>query len=188
MSLRALLLATRDRLRRQLSLAPSECEAYDDPQPPPTAGRRFLAVYPGPYGDGGHGDMSIFERIGVNVGITLRFSAVPKDRLASSVFLDALGGIEPLARAVMLACHRNYDLMQAANVIIADDLGLAVGDSTIQPFVEPLVWSGTGAKPEVKFGDWFWATDAAAAQKSALFVPVTFIGAKRPQTLCSTTR
>ncbi len=184
MSLSALLLAVRNQLRTECGFTDVECDAHDDPQPHPTAGKRFIAVYPGECHGGPHSDLGIQEYLGINVGITLRFSGTPQDFISNEIYLKSLRGMEALSRKVVLAVHRNYDVMNGANTIIAEVLDEEVAD--IEGFITPLDWVWTTPVPEVKLGDWFWSdNENEIARKHGLFLNVSFANAHRPQHLAT---
>jgi len=181
MSLSALLTAVRDRLRDNeptdgrgtLGFTRFECDAHNDPQPHPTAGRRFVAVYPGSWSGGPHTDQGIQEYFGVDVGLTERFSGVPQDRVSEELYLKTLTGLEALANRIRRAIHRNYALVAATNLLLPEGA---------EGFIQPLEFTDVTARPEVKLGDWFWATDPKAmTQQCGLFINIRFGRAHRPQ-------
>ncbi len=190
MSLSAMLVAVRNELRTACNFSNAECDVQNDPMPYPTAGRRTIAVYPGDCRGGPHSDQGIHEWIGVNVGITFRMSGTPMDAITSELYLKALTGIEAISRKIMVAVHRNYTIMAAANTIIATASDIAADPDhdppieafTTDKFIAPLEWRFTTPVPEVKTGDWF-STDNPDAinRKHGLFVNVQFADAHRPQ-------
>jgi hypothetical protein len=190
MSLSAMLIAVRNQLRTACSFSNSECDVQNDPMPYPTAGRRVITVYPGECRGGPHSDQGIHEWIGINVGITLRLSGTPNDAITSEIFLKTLTGIEALSRKVMVAVHRNYAVMAAANAIIATANDVTADPDHVPPivafttdkFITALEWRFTTPVPEVKLGDWF-STDNPDAinRKHGLFVNIQFVDSHRPQ-------
>lgn len=179
-----MLTAVRDQLRTVCSFTDLECEARNDPQPLPTMGKRYIGVYPGECRGGPHSDQGIQEYIGVNVGITIRLSGTPSDRIGQDLYLKALVGMEALSRKVQLAVHRNYDVMGAANTIIGAAVDTISPSFTSQKFITPLEWQYTTPVPEVKLGDWFLTdNENEIAKKHGLYVDIRFAGAHRPQQL-----
>jgi hypothetical protein len=186
-----MLVAVRDQLRSVCGFTDFECDCHNDPQPHPTSGRRFIAVYPGECRGGPHSDSGIHEWIGINVGITMRFSGTPQDYISNELYLKALTGMETLQRQVQLAIHANYTVMAAANTIIAtvNDIAYSAGPPvvpafTTDKFITPLEWQYTTPVPDVKLGDWFFSdNENEISKKCGLFVDVRFSGAHRPQQL-----
>lgn len=172
MSLVAILQAVRDQLKTSLDLQDHECQVHDDPQPHPDVGKRFFAVYPGSCGPGSEQiDYGLSESLGVNVGLTVRLSGVPQDRVTEEIFLQALRGIEPLSRKIVAAIHMNYEVMSRANDLISGE----------DKFFHPLTWAFTTMPPEVKLGEWFWSGESNISRKSGVFVNIAFVGAERIQ-------
>jgi hypothetical protein len=140
-----------------------------------------VAVCPGSYRGGPHSDNGIQEWYGVNVGITQRFNGTPTDRITQSVYLRELTGLEAVSRKVLLALHRNYAVMAAANAIIQTEAGVG---ATIFGFITPLEWETITVPPDIKTGDWFWSSNENdLSRPCGLFVNVIFGNAHRPQHL-----
>ncbi len=173
MSLSALLTAVRNHLRSELDIKSEECDCQPDGQPQPAFGSRYIAVHPTSWTPGDTRiDHGIDELFGVTCTITIRVSAVPRDRLMGEKFLKSLTGIEALARATAAVVHQNYDVMNAANAMIGGDHKL----------MQPLFWNGTQMPPRMETGTWVWSTKAAEMDLvAALVLPVRFGNARRIQ-------
>lgn len=117
MSLAALTLATRDTLQQAFNLTADSCEVGFDGQPKPTAGQRYLAVFPGSWG-GVSDDNDLSEDYGVNVTVSMRLGTAPKDRWGIEVWAKAQVGLEAVCRQIAVKVHKNYDLMNLANQYI----------------------------------------------------------------------
>jgi hypothetical protein len=102
--------------------------------------------------------MGIDETYGVNVGLTFTTGFIAADR-TENLYLQVLYGVEAVARQVICAVHQNYDLMNAANVLI-QQRALNVGDpDPANKIVEPLRWLGTDTSPQEKTGEWIFGKD-----------------------------
>lgn len=173
MSLSALLQATRDHLRSKLDIAPKECDCQPDGQPQPMFGSRYIAVHPTAWTPGDTQiDHGLDELFGVTCTITIRTPPVARDRLMGEKFLKSLTGIEAAARAVAVAVHQNYDLMNDANAKIGGDHKL----------IQPLFWDGTQVPSRMETGSWVWSDNATEMDLiAALVLPVRFSNARRIQ-------
>ena len=115
MSLSAVCLAARDRIRSYLSLGEDSCEVGFDGQPKPMAGQLYVAVHPASW-TGTDNDYELEEIIAVNVTVTMRLGSSPKDRWGVAVWTKQDDGLDAVCRKVIVALHMNYaDVMNVAN-------------------------------------------------------------------------
>lgn len=169
MSMRALLTATRNRIRTALSLTERNCEIMPDGQPPAFSGELYIAVHPGDF----YNDSltSLDETYSVYVTITRRADYSPHDRLGTQL-LTHLDGLYGRAEAVRAIVHMDYSIINAANSIIGP---LRNG------FVEPLSFQNC-TYLGVKGPDWFNA-EGSDDTPTGLAVQLTFGGARRVQVI-----
>ncbi|OGT57669.1 MAG: hypothetical protein A3E01_02725 [Gammaproteobacteria bacterium RIFCSPHIGHO2_12_FULL_63_22] len=172
MSEESLLLAVRNEIRTSLKYKPSECDVEFDGRPLAIAGETYIAVWPGEWSNDGQTEHFLDERHGVQVNVYLRAPKVPRDR-SRNLLLDAKASVNVRCRAIMLAIHMNYAVMDAANDLL---LPSATG------FHHPLRFQGCSA-PQVVTGDYFYAQSESFA---GLLRTIRFGGAIRYQTLPAT--
>jgi hypothetical protein len=153
MSLAALALATRDTIQTVTGLDANSCEVGFDGQPKPGAGQVYYAIHC-PGWNGISGDFDLHESYQVAVTITLRMGWAPQDRWGIEVWLAANTGLDALVRQVIVACHKNYKLINSANA--GKDYSIGVGSAG---FVTPLWFLSAGAV-QLKGAKWFSAEDA----------------------------
>jgi hypothetical protein len=167
MSLDALITATVNQLRTALSLDETTCDeaAGDDGRPPNFAGQVFYGVHEGEWSN--DSDLSLDERLGVHVTITLRTALDPLDRLKL-----ARSELRQRADAVRKTLHMSYTVLNAVNVILGN---------TVNGLVEPLVFVD-GGKNVVRGPDWFGSDDINDGP-TGLSRTLRFARALRVQTL-----
>lgn len=177
MSQEALLEASRDRLRAVLptvlpNLPASAVEVGFDGAPHPSSGEWFFSIHEGEW-RAQSGDHDLDEYFGVCVTVTRRVTFSPKDRWGTAVLIKAQTGINAVSRKVITALHKNYAVLNAANVI--------VGTAGAGPdgFVEPL-WYLNASPVALKGPDWFEAADDGTAGVARTLV---FGRARRLQTI-----
>lgn len=174
MSLVALLLATRDHLRTQLSLNESQCDIQPDGRPPANMGERYVALWEdGSAGAGttGGGASTLSETCGLLVTVTRRTGRYGRDR-RRNIFLEEITGLEPLCRSIKAAIHANWGIVNAANARISD---------AYNKFQLPLFWV---RQDRAQGMDADWAGSAAEKDDSTyLVVSLRFAGALRVQPL-----
>lgn len=179
---KALLLATRNRLRMPLNQAfPSqggagfsddECQVEFDHMAPATIGKRYIAVMPGGWRpgpchntSGGVNDLVY----GVDVLVVVRVGNVARDRLRDT-FLNNVGALDEQIDKLFPVIDFNESLRNDANTIIQ-----AEGGST-EPFIENLRFTGTDARPRLADAELFAGTTGQAA---GLMRVIHFHGARR---------
>lgn len=139
-----LILQTIAHLKTQLALDATNCGEMIDGRPPPFAGQFFYSVDESQWENAS--DLSLDERLGVAITITLRADATPADRMTTP-----LQELRRRARQVRVAVHMNYDLLNLVNAAINTEAG-----QTENGLVEPLKFMD-GGRPMIRGPDWFWA-------------------------------
>lgn len=180
MSLEALLIAARDRLRRRLGLDPAACEVTFDGRPFPHAGELFVAVHEGEWRADesvGAADLSLPEAFGVEVTVTVRCGAAPFDRIGTEVLAAARRGLLAVCRQAAVALHMSYEVIEAANA----ELGTGANG-----LYHPLVFRD-GGRATPRGPDWFGARGTKANPPCGLSRTLAFGGAQRAQRLESMT-
>lgn len=179
MSLAVLLTASRDRLRANLNLIDEECRVQPGPEPPPTMGDRFVAVYGTRHEPiSGEEDLhqGIAEEFGIACGVTYRVSAISFDRLGEELYIKTTSGLENICRDITAQLHQSINLITAANLLIS-------GTNKIEEYLR---WEGTDAIPDLKDAAWFQGTsDAIPDRIVGLFMEVRLGQARRRQTLAN---
>lgn len=170
MSLAALLKAMRKNLRAEVPLADSECDVMPDGRPVIGFGKRFVAIHPVRWYPPGNIVVGLREFHDITCTITQRCLARPKDKFMSDLYLDHLQGLEQLARKITKVVHQSQTLMGVANDWIE-------GEDWI---INPLVWAGTDAAPQVVGADWVGSA-GQPEERAALVVGVHFREAERVQ-------
>lgn len=174
MSATALLLATRNHLRSSMSLPASECDVTEGGMPTPSAGERFVAVSEGEWRSNSF--ESLDEYFGVNVTVTVRTERLPWDRLGPGVVAELANrkGLVRLGEWVRAAVHSSYEILNAANDILGDE---------VNGFVEPLRLAGPGRIRAVG-PDWFKAqADSDSPSVAGVVLVVPFQRARRVQVI-----
>ncbi len=170
MSMPDLLIAVRDRIRSALSYPNAQCDVQPDGSPEPSSGQVYVAVHPGDTTN--EDDLSLDESYELFVTLTMKVGYLPVDQLGQELLLKARTGIYARARAIALAVHMKYEIMDAANASIGD---------TANGFHHPLVYRRM-PKPVIKGPDWFNAEDDPNPP-AGLAIEIRFDGARRKQTL-----
>lgn len=178
MSLDALLIAARDRIRTVLAAAPvnliaAECEVMGGPQPPPRAGKRFFSVHPG----GGwtcNSRETLDEYLGFQVTITVKAAEPPSDRVGTTRLARASTGLIAYAELVSKKLHMSYATMDAANVILN-----AAENPDEETFKEPAQFAGA-ADAVARGPEWFGTDPVEGASRFlGLSMTLTFRNARR---------
>ncbi len=171
-TVRALLLAVRDRVRTVCSLSADECEVMPSGEPPAKCGERFVAIHPG----GITLDSPEFEfwdaNVSVKASVTARAGRVPADR-AGTHLVSAEDGLTDLAEMVAKSVHGSYTVLDTANAT------LGVGT---QPFNEPLRCTGGIPEPRKQGPAWF-SSDAKQVVAAGWSIEVKWSGGRRPEVL-----
>ncbi len=178
MSMAALLLATRDRIRSVLGLDASHCEVTGlDGRPPGIAGQSWISVCWGSWEvipcEG------LGESFGVDIILTMRIGAVPSDRIGTDLDTVSGTGIEALARKVIAACH--LDVGQDA-ILNGANARLGTG---LNGFVTPLKFQSCDPRPTERGPEWFEGTpyDGGPYAPAAESFAIRLRGAERYQTI-----
>ena len=175
MSLVALLVAARDRIRSELGIDGRECGIEIGPRPPQLFGRRYCTVYgagwtPDPAGELMHGIMEVYA-----IGCTWTFMVeAPDDRIPEEGYIKEVTSIEAYSRKVIVALHQNWDIINAANTVIGT-----------HKIIEPLRWLGTDAVPTLRDAEWINSPAKHTAALRPITMETRFGGAMRSQTLTS---
>lgn len=178
MSRRSLMLATRDLIRSGLNYADRECDVTFDGQPPPRAGKVFVAIHRG--GRRSTARDSIDELYELIVTITLRVNE-PYDRLGTDLLEKAAQGMDDRGDALRAFLHMNYDVMNRANTLLITAANITKppqGSPNVYGFSEPLGFVSDDI-PRLVAGNWFHA--ASEAVEVGIVQNLTFGGARRLQ-------
>lgn len=180
MSLTALLVAVRDTLREKIPLAVEECGIQPDGQPPPSAGRRYVAIHPtlwSPEITQGNSNV-LDETFSLACTLTFRIPARPRDQQMEAFFLEALDGMDTLARNIVSLLHASYDILDSANLRL-----------NTQNFIEPLWFAGADASPRGVDATWFWSDNPNPRdqQLCGYALEIRFQGARRVQSRVTAT-
>lgn len=157
----AILYSYRDAVRAALSYGTAECEVMGGPRPPPRAGDIFLAIHgAAPTQDM---DNALDERYSMTMTLTQRLKT-PFDRSGIDVIalnrLAAETGFNRRCEALRAAVlHMNWDVLQAANDLLAEVAGRQGYDS-VYGFCEPMRYRGMET-PQPCTGEWFGAEEGA---------------------------
>lgn len=166
MSRKALLLAVRDELWEQFGWTQKECQVAFNGQPPPRAGKVFVAVHRGPRQS--VSDLSLEEDYTVYVTVTARVNE-PYDRIGTDLMEKATEGVDDLCDRIRALLHMKDTVLDRAN----EALGV-----TVNGFCEPLMFLGD-EEPQLVGGAWFHADPAAT--EIGVAVRLRFGKAKRIQ-------
>lgn len=147
MSMRALCVAGRNRLRAALRLDDSTCRVTPDGKPPAFTGQLFAAVVPGQTVKAGDTDGGLDEYCSLTVVLTARAAYAPQDRQGEEVWLKAVEGLEASAEKARAYLHMSYALLDEANALIG---------AGHNGFIEPLQFRSLSA-PRLVYADWFGA-------------------------------
>ncbi len=152
MSMAALLLATRDRIRSVLGLDASHCEVTQaSGRPPAVQGEYFISVHWGAWSflpaEG------LAEKFSVAVTVTCRVGAVPQDRVGTDLEAVAGTGLDALCRKVLCACFLDKGgdaVLNGANAYLG---------TGVNGFVVPAVEFSVDGQPTERGPDWFSGGD-----------------------------
>jgi hypothetical protein len=167
MSLAALALATRNKLRADLTDfydhtdEPTQtrnraynCRVMPDNRPAANCGQEFIAVYGGRHRPRNeHLISAIDEEMGLIVAVSLKLAVVPHDYRGEAGYVHddqfTLGWktIEARCREIIGLIDKNYQLLRDADTFFNADAG----------FSEPLVWSYSDPSPQIVYADHFQA-------------------------------
>lgn len=172
MSQRAIIAATVEYLRQQLSLSPDECAETPDGQPTPAGGEWFYGVWDGSWTN--TEDEYLDEYIGLTLTISGRVNRVPPDRVGPEFVSVPDTGLSDRCRWCVLHLHNNYPVMNAANAIIAQDGTGALG------FVEPLRFREVGRRTPRR-GSWWHGRPPKGQRVAGYSQTLTFARARRAQ-------
>jgi len=176
-SQRALLLAVRDHLRQELSLATGQCEVQFDGQPPPVCSELFVAVHPGDWAN--EPVEGLLEVYGVEVTVTIRVARVPQHALGPNALVgpsgESLDNWLEKIRAVLHLDKGVYPVLTKANALIG---------SGENGFIEPLRFQ-SGGRPQPRGPDWFSADTDLSSRLPPVGLSQTLIfgGARRVQVI-----
>jgi hypothetical protein len=173
---KALLIATRDRLRQECQYSEGQCEIEFDELAPGVVADTYILVSTGGFRPGRHQTTSGTVRdyvYGVNVTPIKRIRAVPRDRFRD-VFLNNLDALAEEIEKITDQIDWSYELMTAVNAKLAE-----LGDAA-QGFVEPLKFASVDQKPRLISPDVFAATGQQAAGMART---IHFFGARRIRTV-----
>ncbi len=167
-----LLIAVRDRLRSQLSLADPECQIEYDELFPATTGDKYLVVTPGGVSpDARHLSSGGVNALVYSVQVTAvrRLGRVPRDR-RRDVFAFNLESLNDTLVKAYNAIDWSYEVVQAANA------ALGVSDG----FVHPLVFDGVDPQPRTIAASEFSASGdgAVALARTVRFSHALFVTRK----------
>ena len=176
MSLSALTLAARNRLRTELSLENNACEVTLDGQPIPLAADVFYAVHHDQWQNTGQNVGELEEDFGLVLTISMRGGNIAFDRWGPELLAKATTGLWDRARAAIVKIHGDYTLMNAANTIIGSA-------ATYNRFVEP-VWLSNVTTQYKPPSWWHRETPSTKGMKyEGAAAIIRFSSAKRIQTL-----
>lgn len=174
MSQAALSLAVRDRLQEVLELDSNQCDVRPDGRPKPNGADLFVSIHDGGWTGSEHPDYGISEYHSLSVTLTRTVGFAPLEDWGTEVYLTASVGLEAVAREVILAVHKSYTVLTAANERIND---------SHHGFCEPLVLQSAGPVRE-EGEEWLFGgrvTQEGAAARAALVLPLSFGQARRVQ-------
>ncbi len=169
---KSLLLATRNRLISVAGYTSRQCAIEADDDAPATTGDLYVIVGPQGYRPGPRNGSSGFVSdlvFSIGVFVALRITAVPRDRHEMPYVL----GTQTINKEIekVLACvDWQWGLTSAANTLLTAETGTTYG------FMHPLVFESVDAKPRILPGEFFGASNEAAAGMGRL---VRFGGARR---------
>lgn len=129
-------------------------------QPPPNIPDFYAAIHiiearTGKFDDGG-----LIEEVYIfGVTVSKRIKAVPRDRIASDVYIEQLAGLSRICRFVVAALHHRSSPIITANTLVDDEddaeyLGIVFGEK----FVNVPTWIGTDGVPSLHNDEWFHGT------------------------------
>lgn len=176
MSMNALLVAVRDRLRQHLDVPPEAIEIMADGRPSPAVGDVFVAVTEGEWRldeSIGAGDLMLPETFGVEVVVTRKCGVAPFARIGTAILAEAQRGLTALCRKVVVAVHNSYVVMAAANAEVT---------TATDGFHHPLVFVNAG-RTMPQGPDWFQAKGQKSSPPCGLSRTLVFGRAQRVQKL-----
>lgn len=176
MSMAALLQAVHSAVSASEDINPRQthlelrCGINNDGQPIPACADQYISIYPTAWSPGNPPiEVGLVEEFSIGCMISVK-PANPIDRRGLN-FIQALYGLEPVARQLIKLISWNHDIITTAN-------GLVSGAD----FISPLVWSGCDAAPVARDAEWFFSGDQTS-KVSGYSLGVYFGGATRVQCL-----
>ena len=171
------MLSVRDHLRIQMDLEDEECHVMPGPEPMPSCGQKFIAVYGHSWNaspDDFNASEALVEWYGFTCAVSFRSSYVPFDRFGEELYVKALTGIEDFCREIMGNLHLNQSILNATNALINSEQNPFHRDGMLE---QPR-WASTDANPMLVGGDWF---SASPDDMAGLVMEVRFEQATRYQ-------
>lgn len=167
-----LLVAVRNALRTDHKWSERECEIELDEMAPATVGDLYVAVLPGGWRPGPRHNTSggVNDLVyGVDVLVVKRVRSQPRDRMRD-VFLHNLDSLDRQLDDVHESIDWSYEVMNAANELIAAETGSAYG------FSEPLRFAAMEKRPRPAPAELFGSAQTTPA---GLMRAISFGGARR---------
>lgn len=178
-TVRALLLAVRDRVRNVCGLSSEDCEVMPSGKPPAKCGETFVSIHPG----GITLDAPEHELWTANVSIkataTVKAGKTPEDR-AGLRLIASEDGLTDLAEWIAKAVHGSYTVLASANATLtatADKLGIEA-----QSYNEFLRCVGGIPEPQEKGPAWFGAKTSQDGP-AGWAIEIRWSGGRRPEAL-----
>lgn len=180
MSLSALLQATRNTLREELTnfygtnvaKKNASCRIMPSDLPAPNCGEEFIAIY-----GGTHRPRQIWpivaieEQFGIVIAVTRRASFTPRDHRGENLYIlsdeysSDMMSLEARCREIVGLIDKNYQLLRDADALFDNAAG----------FSEPLVWVGTDPNPTEVGAEHFCAYHSAISE-SGMNEPIPLPG------------
>jgi len=158
MSKRAVMLATRDVIRRALGYKATECEYVAGPEPPANCGDVFVAVHNARTAS--NATLSLDRTFSFTVTVTARIR-VPWTWSQANVLADAsYDAIEDRIEEIVTLVHANEDIRNAANLILSSGAIRArrtPRPSFIYAINSPPFFKGDSGEPQACDEAWFGA-------------------------------
>lgn len=186
MSLGSILTAVRDELISKLEWVNDEnCGVRGGEGAPPGvwATDFYVSIVPAswsPPTQPGNLNFALDESYNIDIIITQRTGIIPNDRLMGEGFLDAVRGLEPRVREIMVVMRKNRynDGTTSGGVLNRANAKLPGTDKII----EPLRWLGNDPKPSPVGPDWFQSKSQTDARSFGWIFGLHYGEARRIQT------
>ena len=179
MSLYACLLATRNKLRRELKFSDDTvCITDREGRPPASGWNTFVAIHGSSWRpDEPDLNLGLSELYAFSVTLSMRVNGISQDRTGSELYVDENLETEKIIRKIVLAIHQKYDILTEADTLI----GATIDDRMIEPFR----WQGGDAVPQFRGSEWLktWPPSHLVEPQEDCFLTfqLDFGGAKRVQ-------
>jgi hypothetical protein len=176
-SVRVLMEAVRDELRKSLGYKDNECQLSPPTGQPPAefGGKVYVAVCEGQTENTDDVKMSLDELVALTVVITMRAQGVPYDRHANELLYKPETGLADRVHAIKIAVHRD-----SADDRIRKQANKSFPAATTNGFIETLRYMSADT-PQPVGADWFWGEPG---DKIAAYVQTVRFGkARRKQRL-----